>query len=217
MENIYCLSGLGADERLFASLDLGNQHVVHIPWGNPGSHRDLTSYAASLAKGITSEKPVLLGVSLGGIVAVEIAKHIPAARVILISSAKTYKELPSYYRIAAKLGFHKLGTRYMALRFIHVVNWFFGLKKKDEQMLVWNMILDTHVIFFRWAARQILSWRNIFLPTHCIHIHGTADRVIPFRNVSATHVIEGGCHLMVVDRAAEISEIIKQALAPVEN
>lgn len=217
MENIYCLSGLEADKRLFSNLDLGQHHIIHIPWDSPEGHKDLSSYAASVAGAIKGSSPVIIGVSLGGIVAVEVAKHVPSARVILISSAKTYRELPSYYRIAATLGFQRLGTRYMALRFIRIVNWFFGLKKKDEQRLVWNMMLDTHVIFFRWAVRQIIAWRNTALPAHFTHIHGTADRVIPFRNVSATHVIEGGCHLMVVDRAAEISAVIRQTLAPVEN
>lgn len=217
MENIYCLSGLGADERLFANIDFGHHSVTHIPWGPPGEYSSFGTYAAAIAGTIDPDSPVIVGVSLGGMVAVEIARHIPSARLILISTAKTYKELPSYYRIAAKLGLQWLGTRYMALRFIRIVNWFFGLRKKDEQRLVWNMMLDTNVIFLRWAVRQILSWRNTTLPGNYIHIHGTSDRVIPFRNVAATHVIEGGCHLMLVDRAADISRIIKQALTPVEN
>ncbi|MGK6351614.1 hypothetical protein [Parapedobacter sp. DT-150] len=45
-------------------------------------------------------------------------------------------------------------------------------------------------------------------PSNTVHIHGTADRILPFRFVKADYVIPGGSHLMVVNRAKEISDII---------
>ncbi len=31
MKNIYCISGLGADERIFMNLRIKDAHLVHIP------------------------------------------------------------------------------------------------------------------------------------------------------------------------------------------
>lgn len=39
------------------------------------------------------------------------------------------------------------------------------------------------------------------------------DRIIPIRNVEATHLIKNGGHLMVLNRAKEIEEIILKILS----
>lgn len=39
------------------------------------------------------------------------------------------------------------------------------------------------------------------------------DRIIPIRNVKATHLIKNGGHLIVLNRAKEIEEIILKILS----
>jgi esterase/lipase len=48
----------------------------------------LDDYAKRIAKKIKRENPVLIGVSFGGILVQEMAKHINTRKVIIISSVK---------------------------------------------------------------------------------------------------------------------------------
>lgn len=97
-QKYYVFSGLGADERVFKNLSFGEAEVEHIHWIPPLTTETLAQYAQRIAQRITTPHPVLVGLSFGGMVAVEIAKILPVEKVILISSAKTRDELPPSYR-----------------------------------------------------------------------------------------------------------------------
>ena len=91
MKDLYLLSGLGADKRVFHFLNLGENHIHHIHWICPLKNESLTEYAGRLCQHIKSATPILTGVFFGGMVAIEIGKIIKAEKIILISSARTKK------------------------------------------------------------------------------------------------------------------------------
>src|SRR5258707_139416 len=97
---IYCISGLGTDAKIFSRLKIRGYQLIHLPWLKPRSKESMKSYAARMAAPIHHPSPVLLGVSFGGMVAIEIAKQLPVKKTIIISSVKTLKEIPSWMRIA---------------------------------------------------------------------------------------------------------------------
>src|SRR4051794_38398999 len=100
MQTIYCISGLGANEKVFQFLDLSFAKPVFIHWLTPIENETLPQYAMRLKEEfITEPAPIIFGLSLGGMMAVEIAKAIPSSKAILISSAKTKKEIPFYWRM----------------------------------------------------------------------------------------------------------------------
>ncbi len=68
----------------------------------------MAEYAKRLLPQITEEKPILMGVSFGGMIAIEIAKHISVEKVIQISSAQSSAAIPSYFKLMAKLKIQKL-------------------------------------------------------------------------------------------------------------
>ncbi|MCW5912299.1 MAG: hypothetical protein KIT62_14610 [Cyclobacteriaceae bacterium] len=55
---IYLLSGLGADRRIFDSLDLSAFDVQHIEWIRPTINETIESYAARLLSQIKTVNPV---------------------------------------------------------------------------------------------------------------------------------------------------------------
>jgi pimeloyl-ACP methyl ester carboxylesterase len=65
---IYCISGLGADYRVFQKLVFpSDYHVVHVEWIQPEIRETLSSYALRLLKQIDNSKPfILIGLSFGG-------------------------------------------------------------------------------------------------------------------------------------------------------
>ena len=45
-----------------------------------------------------------------------------------------------------------------------------------------------------------------------MHIHGSADRILPIKYAKANIVIENGGHFMTLNKAKEVSEILREEL-----
>lgn len=208
---IYLLPGLGADERLFQYLDLGDHEVVPIHWITPDGDETIENYAAKIALQISAGDNVLIGQSFGGLMAVEIGKIMPFKKIILISSMIAYDELPRRYAIAGRLRLHKILTPGLLKKSHTLMNWIMGAADPQRRKLLSDMLRDSDEKFMMWAIQKILTWRNRTIPPHIVCIHGDNDKVLPLRR--AEYVIRGGGHLMVADRAGEVSAIIKEIIA----
>ncbi|EMS87993.1 hypothetical protein LEP1GSC074_1850 [Leptospira noguchii str. Hook] len=65
---------------------------------------NLSKYSKRLLSQIdTKNEIILIGVSFGGIVALEISKHISVKQIIIISSIKSVSEKPILYRLFGTL------------------------------------------------------------------------------------------------------------------
>src|SRR5690349_8277991 len=106
-KNIYCISGLGADERAFERLNIKGCSLHHLNWISPMKNETLSSYAARMLLQIEEDHPILLGLSFGGMIAVEMARQIEPSKLILISSVKTHTEIPGWMRLSGALNLHK--------------------------------------------------------------------------------------------------------------
>ena len=210
MKSVYLISGLGADKRVFDFLDLSEYQINHINWIFPITNESLEHYAKRLLDQITTSRPVLIGVSFGGIVAVEISKLIETEKVILISSAKTKKDIPSIYKLAGIVGLNQIIPMSLLKSVNKLTYWFFGAKTKDERVLLKKIISETDETFLRWAIGKIMHWKNSTHSNNIITIHGSQDRILP--NKKSDHVIDGGGHLMIINRASEITHLIKKSI-----
>lgn len=213
MQNkIYILSGLGADERIFKHIIFKNFDPVFLPWMEIKKHESVGDYAFRMSKAISSENPIILGVSFGGMMTIEISKHIQTQKLILISTAKTTYELPKYYRLIGRMGVLKI----IPTKFLKKTNlltyYFFGTKKQEDKSVLHEILNDTDPFFLKWALNEILNWKNTTKPTNAIHIHGTADKLLPFRTVKADISIKNGGHLMTLDKFDELNLIIDNEL-----
>ena len=210
MKDLFLISGLGADKRVFDFLDLQGYNVHHLTWIDPDGRESIEAYAKRLTRQIHIDRPVLIGVSFGGMIGIEIGKLIETEKIILISSAKTGKDIPSNF-LTRNFRLHA----FIPSRFIKKPNsflyWLFGVTREKEKELLQQIMEDTNVKFFRWALDQIVHWKNETTLSNIVQIHGTEDRMLPF--VSADYEIEGGGHLMIVNRAADIDPILKKVLA----
>jgi pimeloyl-ACP methyl ester carboxylesterase len=210
MKQLFLFSGLGADKRVFDFLDLPDYVLHYVVWPKPIGKESLAEYAKRLLPQITKEKPVLIGVSFGGMIALEIAKLIPVEKVIQISSAKSSKAIPLYFRIMAKLNLQKL----MSPRTLKTPNellfWLFGVTTQEHKALLTAIMKDTDETFFTWAIETISFWENKTVVDHIVQIHGSKDRIL--NSQTADFIIEGGGHFMVVTRAEEVSYIVSNVL-----
>ena len=212
MKRIYIFSGLGADERAFQNLDLTNFDPIYIRWLPVSNKENIIDYAKRLLPQIGTSQPILMGLSFGGLIAIEVAKLIATEKVILISSAKTGKEIPLYYRIAGSLQLQRVLPTRLLVNPSRLANWMFGITTSEDKKLLADILHDTDPHFLKWAITQIVEWSNKQQISNLVQIHGTADRILPFRKVRADIVIANGGHFMVVNRSQEISKIFKDLL-----
>jgi pimeloyl-ACP methyl ester carboxylesterase len=212
LKEIYIFSGLGADERVFRQLDLSGFSPTFIKWVVPFGGETIEEYANRLLCQIKTIKPILVGVSFGGIIAVEIARQIEIGKLILISSAKTKYEIPFYYRFAGKLKLHKLlPTRYLKTA-NRITNWLFGTNSKFDRQLLNQILADTEPLFLKWAIDKTVTWNNRVPPSNFFHIHGASDRILPAIFIKNSLTIKHGGHLMVLNRSDEINKILNQQI-----
>jgi pimeloyl-ACP methyl ester carboxylesterase len=205
----YLIPGLGADERVFQFLRLqGEVQVLH--WLAPQNPQEtLPHYAVRLAAGVPENQPCwLVGVSFGGVLALEIAQMRPLARVVLISSFTGPKELPWLGRLARATGLHRLVPASLLPRLPRVAQWFFGVKNGREYQLLRQILHDTDPHFTKWAIAQLLAWTGRPAPL-AIRIHGTDDRLLPAGAAHSQYHLPGG-HLIIISQAREISRLLNE-------
>lgn len=211
LNKIYIFSGLGVDERVFTNIDLSDVPAQFIPWIAPLKNETIESYAQRISKDFEKDC-ILIGLSFGGMLAVEIAKIIPVQKVILIASAKNKNELPQWFLLAGALQLHHLVPTFLLKSTNFFTYWLFGAHSSAEKKLLNTIIKDTDAPFLHWAIDQIVNWNNQYIPTNCIHIHGTNDHILPIKNVHADYIIPNGGHFMTVNRAKVIEKLLKKEL-----
>jgi pimeloyl-ACP methyl ester carboxylesterase len=210
MKKVYFISGLGGDKRVFSFLDLDFCEPVFVEWIEPFKKESLESYALRLLQQIPDSDPTVVGVSFGGMLVTEMARHNPGIKGILISSNKTAREFPSYLRIGKYLPAYRWIPARIANHSAYAVKWILGKNGREQKKLLLQIIRDMDIHFVRWAIDAIMHWKNEEAPPNVVHIHGTADILLPYRKVKADYTVAGGNHVMVMDSPVEVSAILKK-------
>jgi pimeloyl-ACP methyl ester carboxylesterase len=218
-DNVYFISGLGADRRLFIKLKLpAGFKSIHLDWIAPRDNETILDYAARLARQIDTSQPFyLVGLSFGGMVASELTRLVTPVRTIIISSAPTAKEIPWYYKTAGLLRLPRLlPAGLLKKAALSVANpaayWFFGASTKEEKGVLKEVLQDMDPDFVKWALTAITCWKTRERPGNLFHIHGTADKVLPIRFTAPDYVLKGGEHLIVFSKSEIVSEILAREL-----
>ena len=213
MARIYCISGVGADARIFKKLDIPGYEIAPVPWVPFDSRDDIRSYAKKLSDQIPEENPILLGLSFGGMLCVEIGKIRPTKKIFLVSSAKSTSQLPRIGRLPNASFLLSLTPDAVFSNPALLNTRLIGAKSDEDRELLLAMMKASAPGFIKWALKAIVNWHNKSYPTNIIQLHGTADLVIPSLNVRADYWVKGGTHVMVYNQAAEVSKIISDCLA----
>lgn len=216
---IFCIPGFGADDKIFSNLEIRDSELIFINWLVPEKNESLTSYVSRMAAHIDEENAIIIGVSFGGMIALEIAKTKSVKQIFLISSVKNRSELPLHYKMIGRMQLNKL----FPVKKIHTNEKYYAVANKrlgavtDEEKAFANTYRkNANLIYINWSCNQILNWNNKVFPKNIIHIHGDADQIFPIKNIRANHIIKGGTHMTVLNRAPEVSKIINQHLEKIK-
>lgn len=213
MSRIYLIAGLGADTRVYNNINLNEHEVITVDWIEPDLKDTLSSYAQRLIYQYNIKpNSVLIGNSLGGIIAVEMAKFMPVEKVILISSIKTSDEAPGYFRLFRTLSVYKMipGKVFNSMGFM--VKPLFGHMSREDAWLFSNMLKKSSPVFMKWAMYAILHWKNEIIPPNLYHIIGDKDLVFDYKRIKDAAIVKGGTHIMIFDKAKEINKLLKGIL-----
>jgi pimeloyl-ACP methyl ester carboxylesterase len=209
---IYCISGLGADEKIFKHLSVPDYTLKCLSWLLPEVNESMAAYARRMAAQITEKNPILLGVSFGGMMAIEIAKHIPVHRLILVSSVKSDVEIPRWMKWVGRLRIYKLVPPTFYRHAGRLGDWRLGVSSEEERALVAAYRRSSDLGYLKWAIRQILQWHNNWVPPHTLHIHGEGDRIFPVTRIKDSVIVKGATHFMVYNKAGEVGKYISAFL-----
>lgn len=211
---IYLLPGLGADHRLFNGLTITGHKLVFITLPVPAPHQTMASYAKEISKQIdTSEKFMLIGVSLGGMIACELASMLDPHKVILISSAQGKKEIPALYRFQGRTRINRLIPGWLIKYSAVILQGIFENDSWKDRKFFRAMILAKPAIYYKRTVDMIVNWDRVESTKNVVHIHGSGDRTLPFKLVKPDYEIKNGSHMMVYTRAGEINTILDRILS----
>ncbi|MAX80011.1 MAG: alpha/beta hydrolase [Crocinitomicaceae bacterium] len=211
---IYIISGLGADERVFQRVNFGGYTPVFLQYIPAVKGESIAQYAQRLLPQITTPNPILVGISFGGIIAIELSKLIPTRGLVLLATAKTRAEIPFYFRMLGRLQLHRLlSPRLMKSRF-HLKGTYkvFGISETEDKAILHQILEDTDPAFLKWAINAIVHWNNKTLPTHYYHLHGEKDRIFPKQFVAATDWVAADGHSLPLTSAEKVSRWMVEKL-----
>jgi pimeloyl-ACP methyl ester carboxylesterase len=213
MSKIYLIPGLGADSRIYKNIDLHGREAVHINWIDPDKRDTLYTYAKKLIdKYKISEGSIVIGNSLGGMIAVEIARQIKLDKVILISSIKSINEVPFSFKIFRYLPLYRIIPARLIASSEFLVRHLFGNMSRAHRELFVSMLKNTSPKFVKWAMGAILHWDNKTIPQNVYHITGDNDLVFSHKRIKDATIIRGGTHIMILNKARQINNWLKEIL-----
>ena len=208
---IYLLPGVGCDERLFDRLSLEGLDVVKLNWPAFSPDSTLASIAADLRDRVNAGQPhVLVGVSMGGMVAQELALLTKPMKVVLISSWTGPQEWPWLVRVNRRLHLHRF-IRAWSVRLAWPLKRLIDRRERSIDRLLFDMARKQGAVQLRRGTEAIMRWPGSSWTGPVVRIHGDRDIVTPLR-FPADHLVKGGQHVMVLTRAGEISRILRAVI-----
>lgn len=214
---IYMMPGMAASPRIFEFINLPEEfEIIKLSWMPPEEGETLAHYAKRMCERIQHSNPVLLGVSFGGILVQEMAKHISVKKTIIVSSVKSNKELSLSMRIAKKTNAHKLLPTQWIESLESLALFVFGPAVKPRVEAYQKYLSERDPEYLNWCIDNIVHWEQTTFSSDLIHVHGTKDAIFPVKNLAQHqnfHSLEGASHAMILTHHkwfnAHLPELIK--------
>ena len=199
---VYFMPGMAANTSIFKNIKLPEETFdsFYLEWFVPERGMSLSEYAKAMCQYIKHEDPVLIGVSFGGMLIQEMARHLPARKLIIISSVKKKTELPKRLIFAKYTKVHKLLPTGLVNNVELLAKYAFGetVTKRLELYEEYLSIRDKY--YLDWSIDQIVQWKQDHYDPRLIHIHGEKDAVFPIQNIHHCIRVKDGTHTMILNR-----------------
>ena len=213
MIDVYLMPGMSANSLIFEKIKFPSNFNLHLlNWITPKKRESLENYAKRFSKLIDREKPVLIGVSFGGLLVQEISKIINVRKTIIISSVKSNKELPSHLKFGKATKSYKLLPLKWINDFESLISFVLGPKVKKRVELYRKYLSVRDENYLNWAIRELIEWKQVNPLPNIIHIHGSRDLIFPIVFLNDFIELSGGDHAMILKRADWINREIPKII-----
>lgn len=211
---IYLIPGQGSDSRIFSNFTVGEEfELVNIEYFTPAKGTSMREFAIELSKQIdTTHKFIIIGVSLGGMLATEMTDFLNPQKTIIISSAKCRSELPGRYKVQKCLPVYKLFSAKAIKRGSFVMQPFVEPDRNVCEETFKSMLEAKDPLFLKRTIDMIMKWDRESYSPKIVHIHGDNDNTIPVRKVKYNYLIHDGSHMMMLTRSIEVNSLILKVL-----
>ncbi|WP_166921897.1 alpha/beta hydrolase [Flavobacterium poyangense] len=205
---VYFMPGLAASSSIFERIQLDDSvfEICLLEWEIPFPKESLSDYALRITKKIKHSNPVLIGVSFGGILVQEIAKHINARKVIIISSVRSNLEFPKRMKIGKTTKAYKLIPMQLLLNVEKLAKFSFGEKINKRIKLYEKFLSVRDINYLQWAVETVIRWDRNQIDEKVIHIHGDQDDVFPIKYIKSCIIVKGGTHVMILNKYKWLNE-----------
>jgi len=213
--HVYFVPGLAASIAIFEYIRLPEDRFeIHLlPWLVPlTKDENLGNYAQRMCESITEKNHVLIGVSFGGIMVQEMRKISKPLQTIIISSVKHSNEFPLRLKIVKNTRAYKLTPIKAITNIEKFAEYLYGdaIKKRAELYKKYLSMRDEK--YLPWSIKNVLHWTQNTNTDQIIHIHGNKDGIFPIKNIKNCIIVDGGTHIMILNKAKKISKIIAEKL-----
>ncbi|MDX1328782.1 MAG: alpha/beta hydrolase [Arenibacter sp.] len=200
--HVYFMPGMAANSLIFENIQLSEDAFVqhYLDWEIPTADIGLEEYALQMCKLIKHPEPVLVGVSFGGILVQEMAKHIAVKKVIIISSVKKNSELPKRMVFAKYTKLHKLLPTGLVNNMELVAKYAFGEPVLKRLELYERYLSVRNKFYLDWSIDKIVNWSQTEPAKNVVHIHGEKDPVFPINHIKDCIQVKNGTHTMIIHR-----------------
>ena len=208
----FLIPGLALNPEVTGNIELTGYEKIYIRWIDPAGEEDLSSYAQRIIDiyQIPEDESILiLGHSLGGLLAQEIASTKPLARLILISTVKQRQEIPWRIRFLRHGFAYHLASKSIILKTLSIWGWYHGYDEPELEDAFISEVESLSNDYLIWAYKQIIQWDRNQPTNEFLHIHGDMDKTFPIENIGNCLSLSGGDHLMVYKRASELNKLIE--------
>ncbi|MFB9108203.1 alpha/beta hydrolase [Flavobacterium gyeonganense] len=205
---VYFMPGLAASPTIFERIKLDETvfETFLLEWEIPNLKESLSDYALRITKNIKHKNPVLIGVSFGGILVQEMARHIEARKVIIISSVRSNAEFPRRMKIGKTTKAYKLIPMKLILNIENLAKYSFGEKVNKRIKLYEKFLAVRDLRYLQWAVESVILWNRNQIDEKVIHIHGDQDDVFPIKYINKCIVVKGGTHIMILNKYKWLNE-----------
>ncbi|MBG6130530.1 esterase/lipase [Aquimarina sp. EL_43] len=203
VSHVYFVPGMAADVSIFEYIKLPKDKFVTqtLPWKIPNKNESIEDYAKRMCEEIEHKNCILIGVSFGGVMVQEMSKYLILKKLVIISSVKNKFELPTRIKIARKTKAYKLLPTAIVSKIDNWEKLAFGDFAKKRAAMYQKYLSINDKRYLDWAIENMVCWDQEKTPDNLVHIHGDKDIVFPISNIKKCITVDGGTHVMIVNRA----------------
>lgn len=209
----YLIPGMGANASLYAQYQLDGE-VHALDWPGHRQAKNLAEYAAIVAEQITTSNNIIVGSSMGGMVATEVSHIVKPRATILLSAPCGQHQFPWSLRALRRLRLHRMLGPKQVYALAHAADLFMGFQTPEDRARFYNMLRSNGPEFLHFSVKAVLEWNHRNVPTGpYMHILGDLDRLFRAEKIPQSIVIRGAGHFATHEKSDLISRLIRTYVA----